>query len=561
MNNIAEFVKALGPTRLAAMGAVTAGLIGFFIFLMFRFSEPQMGVLYTDLPFEDSIAIINKLEGLNVPHQLRQEGAIILVPRDQVLRLRMQMAEDGLPVGSGVGYEIFDKSDTLGATSFVQNINHKRALEGELARTIRSIDKVQMARVMLVLPKRELFSRQAAEPSASIIVRVRGSLETGQIKSIQHLVASAIEGMKPNRVSIVDENGRLLATGRGEETGIAAATVIDERNRAFERRMQNEIEDIVARVVGAGKVRAQVTAEIDYNRVTQTSETFDPDGQVVRSTKTFSQASSASQPVNDGAVTVGNELPAANANNEDGNQAERENLQKTEEVINYEISKTNKTEVIEAGRIKRISVAVLVDGIYDEAEGGNVNYQPRPQAEIDEITQLVQTAIGFDTTRGDRVQVTNLRFAPVNALSAEDSPAASFFDMSKNDYFYVAELLVTLLISILVLLFIIKPLVKKMITQEDTIQLLADETEEGATPQEGQALLDAPEGYVSQDGELIKIEPDKAAVELLQNAKLSGEIQASFIREVGELVQNNPNEAVNVIRNWIHLDDEEEQAA
>ncbi|MEM7619159.1 MAG: flagellar basal-body MS-ring/collar protein FliF [Pseudomonadota bacterium] len=560
MNSLLEFVKAIGVTRLAAMGAVAAGLFAFFIFLMFRFSTPQMTVLFSDLPFEDSISIVNKLEGMNVPHEIRQEGAIILVPQERVLKLRMQMAEDGLPVGSGVGYEIFDKSDNLGATSFVQDINHKRALEGELARTIRSIDRVQMARVMLVLPKKELFARDKADPSASIVVKVRGSLGAGQIKAIQHLVASAIEGMKPTRVSIVDENGRLHATGRGDENGVIAASTMEERNRSFEQRMQREVEEIVASVVGAGKVRVRVNAELDYNRVTQTSETYDPDGQVVRSTKTFSQDASSSQPTGNDAVTVGNELPAADANNADQqNASQKENQKKTEEVVNYEISKTHKTEVIEAGRIKRISVAVLVDGNYQNAADGTPAYQARPQQEIDEITNLVRTAIGFDNTRGDKVQVSNLRFAPIETISADENADAAFLNLSKNDYFYIAELVVTFLVAALLLLMVIRPLVNRIITQEDTIQLLDDGTENLGP--DGQPLLEAPDGYRTEDGKVIKIEPDTAAVELLQNAKLSGEIQASFIREIGELVQHNPTEAVNVIRNWIHLESIENEAA
>ena len=159
MGGFIEFCRTIGTARLAAMGAVAVGLIGFFVFLMLRISQPQMTTLFSELPLDDSSSVISKLEGLNVPYELRNEGATILVPKDRVLRLRMSLAEEGLPTGGMVGYEIFDKGDTLGATSFVQNLNHLRALEGELARTIRSLDRVQMARVHLVLPKRQLCSR------------------------------------------------------------------------------------------------------------------------------------------------------------------------------------------------------------------------------------------------------------------------------------------------------------------------------------------------------------------------------------------------------------------
>ncbi|HMH61940.1 MAG TPA: flagellar basal-body MS-ring/collar protein FliF, partial [Bradyrhizobium sp.] len=232
MQGLAGFLKGLGASRLMAMVAVTAALIGFFGFVIMRVTTPQMTTLFTDLSTEDSSGIIKDLERQAIPFELRNDGAVIMVPKDKVTRLRMKLAEGGLPKGGGVGYEIFDKSDTLGATSFVQNINHLRALEGELSRTIRAIDRVQAARVHLVLPERPLFSRETPEPSASIVVRVRGALDAPQIRAVRHLVASAVNGLKPERVSIVDESGRLLANGATTDSGVASS---DERQASFER--------------------------------------------------------------------------------------------------------------------------------------------------------------------------------------------------------------------------------------------------------------------------------------------------------------------------------------
>ena len=268
-----------------AMVAVTTALIGFFGFVILRVTTPQMTTLYTDLSFEDSSAIIKDLDRQAIPYEIRNDGAVILVPKDKVTRLRMKLAEGGLPKGGGVGYEIFDKSDALGTTSFVQNINHLRALEGELSRTIRAIDRIQAARVHLVLPERPLFARETPEPSASIVVRVRGALEPQQIRAIRHLVASAVNGLKPQRVSIVDEAGQLLADGAGSSTDVDN-TIADERRAGFEKRMRNEVEAIVSSVVGAGRARVQLSADFDYNKITQTSDKFDPEGRVLRSTQT-----------------------------------------------------------------------------------------------------------------------------------------------------------------------------------------------------------------------------------------------------------------------------------
>src|SRR6201981_2884253 len=185
----------LCASRLTAMVAVTAALIGFFAFVIMRVTTPQMTTLFTDLSLEDSSAVIKDLERQAIPFEMRNDGAVIMVPKDRVTRLRMKLAEGGLPKGGGMGYEIFDKSDVLGATSFVQNINHLRALEGELARTIRALDRVQAARVHLVLAERPLFSRDKAEPSASIMLKVRGALEASQVRAIRHLVATAVNGL------------------------------------------------------------------------------------------------------------------------------------------------------------------------------------------------------------------------------------------------------------------------------------------------------------------------------------------------------------------------------
>src|SRR6201989_3569905 len=239
------------------MIAVTAALIGFFAFVIMRVTTPQMTTLFTDLSVEDSSSIIKDLERQGIVYELRNEGSVILVPKDKVTRLRMKLAEGGLPKGGGVGYEIFDKSDALGTTSFVQNINHLRALEGELARTIRAIDRVQAARVHLVLPERPLFSRETPEPSASIVVRVRGALEPQQIRAIRHLVVSAVNGLKPQRVSIVDEAGQLLADGASSESDNAAG---DERRAAFEKRMRGQVEAIVSSVVGSGPPAGALSA-------------------------------------------------------------------------------------------------------------------------------------------------------------------------------------------------------------------------------------------------------------------------------------------------------------
>jgi len=246
-----DFVKSLGAARLAAMAAVTLSLIGFFSFVMIRMTTPQMVPLFTDLALDDSAAIVKDLDRQAITYEIKGNGTSILVPKEKVGRLRMKLAESGLPKGGGVGYEIFDKSDALGATTFIQNINKLRALEGELARTIRALDRVEAARVHLVLPDRPLFSRDKVEASASIVLKVRGELEQQQVRAIRHLVASAVNGLKPERISVVDETGRLLADGASADNPFEGGSG-DERKLAYENRLRREVETIVNSIVGPG---------------------------------------------------------------------------------------------------------------------------------------------------------------------------------------------------------------------------------------------------------------------------------------------------------------------
>ncbi|HWX04639.1 MAG TPA: flagellar basal-body MS-ring/collar protein FliF [Bradyrhizobium sp.] len=538
MQSLVSFLRGLGASRLMAMVAVTAALIGFFAFVIMRVTTPQMTTLFTDLTFEDSSAIIKDLDRQAIPYELRNDGAVIMVPKDKVTRLRMKLAEGGLPKGGGVGYEIFDKSDALGTTSFVQNINHLRALEGELARTIRAIDRVQAARVHLVLPERPLFSRETPEPSASIVVRVRGTLEPQQIKAIRHLVASAVNGLKPQRVSLVDEAGRLLADGAGTGTD-ADNTVADERRAGFEKRMRSQVEAIVSSVVGAGRARVELSADFDYNKVTQTSDKFDPEGRVLRSSQTREESSATAE--NNGQVTVNNELPGNQ--NKDNAQTARDQSKKTEETNNYEISRTTKTEVTEAGRVNRLSVAVLVDGSYSRNEKGDLVYQERSKEQLDRIAALVRSAIGFDQKRGDQVEVVNLKFAEAPAIVplVEPTGLLGMLQFTKDDVMYVIELGVMMLLSLVVLFMVIRPLVKRILASEEVASLIGD----GMVP----ALTDG-SGQAGAPGQSL-IPGTNATAALIDVAQVQGQVHAQSVHRVGELAERNPNETASIVRQWL----------
>jgi flagellar M-ring protein FliF len=560
-----NFVKSLGAARMAAMAAVTLALVGFFSFLMVRMTTPQMVPLFTDLAVDDSAAIAKDLERQGIAYQLNSDGSTVMVAREKVAQLRMKLAESGLPKGGGVGYEIFDKSEALGTTTFIQNINKLRALEGELSRTIRSLDRVQAARVHLVLPDRPLFSRDKINPSASIVLKVRGALEPQQVRAIRHLVASAVNGLKPERISIVDETGKLLADGAEQNNPEGAAA--DDRKTAYEKRMRSQVETIVSSIVGPGHARVEINADFDLNRITQTSDKYDPEGRVVRSSQTREEQSGGDSA--GGPVSVGNELPGSGAKSGGGGGDQNH---KSEEIVNYEISRTTKTEVIEAGRINRISAAVLVDGIYTKNDKGEMVYQPRPKEEIDRIAALVRSAIGFDQKRGDQVEVVNLRFAdPAAVPIGEPTSWMSYLQFTKDDIMRWAELGVMSLLGLIVLLTVVRPLVRRIVTPEGAAALASAMGAAGVAGAIGGAPGSAPGGVnisgggsgsiTTAGGTNISIVGSDQSVAIsnrtsamIDVAKVQGQVHAQSVQKVGELAEKNPHEAVSIIRSWLHED-------
>jgi flagellar M-ring protein FliF len=546
VQNLLEFAKTIGASRIAAMGAVTLALVGFFTFLILRVTAPEMMPLFTNLTLDDAAGIIKQLDREGVAYELRNNGNEILVSKDRVAKLRMELAQNGLPKGGGIGYEIFDKSDALGTTSFVQNINAVRALEGELERTIRTLDSVQDARVHLVIPERPLFSRDKVEPSASIVLRVRGTLEPGQVRAIRHLVATAVNGLRPQRISVVDETGSLLADGADDDP--TGSTVVDERQVALENRLRKQVEGIVNSLVGPGHARVQVNADFDFNRITETSDKYDPDGRVVRSSQTREE-SSATTP-NNNEVTVGNQIPQAQQNptQQEANGQPREQSKKTEETVNYEISKTTKTQVTEGGRVKRISVAVVVDGSYSKDDKGNIVYKPRSKEEIDQIAALVRSAIGFDQKRGDQVEVANLRFAePPAQPIVEQTGWLSALHFSKDDIMRAIEMVVMGLLGFAVLLLVVRPLVRRILAPMEAAapMLLAR-----AAPNEAAAEATAGAG-TPINLPTFSAAPSETS-KMIDLAQVQGQVHAQSVQKVGEIADKNPRETVSIIRQWLH---------
>lgn len=547
VDSILDTFKSLGTVRLAAIGGVAIGLIIFFVFLTSRLGGTDMTLLFGDLDRGDSSKIISKLETQSIPYELRGEGQQIFVPSQMVLRLRMQMAEDGLPSGGSVGYEIFDKSDSLGTTNFVQNVNLLRALEGELARTIRSIGSVDEARVHLVMPKRELFSRREQKPSASVVVKSKGAgkLTKAQVMAIQHLVAAAVPRLEADRISVIDSRGRLLARAGGEDDDSAGfASTSDEMRRAHEERVTRQIEQLVEQSVGIGKVRAQVSAEIDFDRVTTNTEKYDPDGQVVRSTQTVEENAQSNDKDGQSTVSVANNLPDAQQNSGGAGSASQSN--RTEETVNYEITRTVRNHVHETGTIRRMSVALLVDGTYTTNEDGDRVYAERSKEELEKIEKLVKSGIGFNEKRGDKVEVIGMRF---RALDGQDlDTKLPLFGLTKTDMFRIAEIFVLAIVGILVILLVVRPLVARTLDALPSALDAAKEQALLADQSEDSAALASPAG-TGVSGAFGDEEEEDQLINLDQ---VDGRVKASTLKKISEIVDRHPEETVGIIRQWMY---------
>ena len=568
MNGLAEFFRTLGPARLAAMATVAVLTIGFFVILSIRLSTPNMSLLFSGLDLSDSSKIVQSLEAQGIPYKLVGDGGTILVPDTQVSRIRISVAEQGLARGGSLGYEIFDRGDSLGATSFVQNINHLRALEGELARTIQSIENVTSARLHLVLPQRRLFSNETRQATASIFIKTSSSrLSRNQIMAIQNLVSAAVPDLQPERISIVDQKGSLLARGSSEDTTSLLALSLEEKKISMENRMRGQIEALLEKTVGLGKVRAEVNAELDLNRITSNSEIYDPDGQVILSESNKEIISNKRENAQEKTISVNNNLPDQDQDaNEDPAIKNQSNDSNTETTTNYLNSKTIRTQIHEAGTVKKITVAVLVDGTYQDAGEGNPPvYQPRTETDLTNLENLVKSTIGFDEDRGDSVQIINMQFAAVDY--GEESAEPGLFEFNKADIMRFIELGGLMLIGILVIFFALRPLIKFLTSPPvsyvpqtaaleggDQAQLPPGQQQALAAPANeggaGQVSLVDDQGRTLSSREIAQQEGGiESAIDV---AAVEGKIQATALKKVGELVERHPEESAAVVRGWLY---------
>ena len=545
METIGQALKNIGPGRIAIVGGVFLGLMIFFILFVTRFTSPSMEVLYSDLDTADSTRITAQLQTMGAKYQLKQGGKEILISAKDVTRVRLELAEQGMG-GSVLGYELFDKSEAIGATSFMQNVNYIRALEGELSRTIESLNSVKGARIHLVMPKRELFSRKKQEPSASVFLRMRGAtrLSSEQISAVQHLVAAAVPSLTPKHISVIDNKGKLLAGGFEDTDGMGAvSSKIDEKNRILENRLAKTLEELIEKSVGFGHVRAEVNAEMDFDRISTNEERYDPEGQVVRSTQSIEETSSSKDSDGSPSVTVGTNLPDANQDSGD-NQSSSAAENRTEETVNFEISKKVINHIREAGTIKKLSVAVLVDYEHKINEEGVRTAIKRSPENMELLANLVKGAIGYDADRGDQIEIVQMVFK--DSINVEEQ-LDQFFGLSKNDLLRVAEMLVLGIVALLVILLVIRPLISRAF-EANTAAALAESERLLADQSPDAPALAGPGGVLATSD----MDVEEEFEELIDIDRVEGRIKASSVKKIGEIVDKHPEAALSLIRTWMY---------
>lgn len=500
MNRFLEQIKAvfvsLPPGRrvgaLSLIGAVIVGTI----FLVLWINKPHYQPLFSKLSEGDAGIILSKLKEKRIPYKISKDGGTILVPEDNVYELRLTMASEGLPQGGAVGFEIFDETH-FGRTEFVEKLNYQRALEGELARTVGQFPEVEQVRVHIVIPKESLFIEDKKESTASVVLKVRSGmrLKTSQIEGIAHLVASAVEGLESEQVTIVDVSGKVLyKTNEGTLTGKLTNTQL-EYQRNVEENLQKKVKTMLERVIGAGKAIAQVSADMDFEQVNIVEEVYDPDSVVARSRQTSCEISERAGSIPMGIPEVEEETKAGTTSGKKPNELQRQN-----EIVNYEINKVSRQITGAVGEIKRLSVAVVIDGDYKD---------------IGVFEDMVKKAVGFDERRGDQVEVSCISFAAQEYEEAPPPQKAGW----KEYVGKASKPLFNGILLLLVFLFVVRPLIKWITRRAEEVKL----------PQELPITAGELEHEISKAGERVAV-----------------------VREqIFELAKTDPEKSIRQIKAWL----------
>ena len=525
-SQLSERFATLSQGQKVAALVLATVTIGSILAMSFWIKTPDLQLLYANLSEQDASAIVDNLKSQKIPYELSNQGKTIRVPANQVHEVRLKMASEGLPEGSEVGLEIFDKT-SLGMTDFIQKLNFQRALQGELSRTIKTLDAVDHARVHLVIPKQTLFIREKPKGKASVTIKTKAGkfLNESQVQGIVHLVSASVEGITADNVVVVDVKGNLLSGSQEMNAGAARSSSNYQHKRRVEQELEKNILAMLEDALGQGMVIARVTADLDFEKNDQTEEIYDPDSAVVRSSQTASESVVGATPTG-GVIGVQAQLPAGQNEGGTGTSGQPSKRDKNNQVQNFEINKITRVVSKPTGTVKKLSVAVMINGIMAENDAGDEEYQARTQEEMDKYTQIVQSAVGYNQERGDQIKVENIQFdRSVEQQRLQDLEREKNIDLA----FQVGKYILGLIFVILFYTRAIKPMITWITTSvEDKEEAAAEEvTEEGRS-----------------DAQLAEEEEMKRLEETLLNS-------AEMRKSVTEFIEKDPKYTAGVVRKWL----------
>ncbi len=565
MKTVLENLRGLGTRRLILLGGIGAAVVAAIVAMSIMMSQAKMTVLYSELSNAEVTRMGRAIQEMGIAFDVQQDGTAILVAPEDAPRARMALAERGLPSNGKSGYELFDEQGALGLTSFMQRVTKTRALEGELARTIQTMDSVRAARVHIVMPDREAFSRTAPTPTASVIIRTADHQQLPQEKAtaVQRLVAASVPNLEPSNVTVLDTAGNILAAEADGSSPLLSR--VSDIKAQTETRMIGAVEELLTPYLGLGNFRVMATADIDRDREVVAEEIFDPDSQIERSRRNMSETDSSTDRSFEPPVTVEQNLPAEEVDNGPESQSSTQST-RTEETINYELSTIRRERISEGGDIERLSVAVLVNGVATTNEAGEAVYRPRTEEELAVIANVVRTAVGFDEDRGDVVTVENVEFLNVGKdIEAVGPPGVS--EVVLRNLGTIIQSAVLLIVVGLLVLFGLRPLLSRLLASaKDKAQAgppaLADQSGGDPTmaglPGEGLGDGDLLETGMDGTPRLGKrSDMDQFVDNMIELRAVEGKVRESSVAKLGEIVEEYPDEAVSILRAWIY----EERAA
>ncbi len=513
------------------IGGLAVGSLIFIGFIFFMFNEPSYSTLYTNINQEDASQVIKYLQQEKIPYKLTANGSTISVPKEKVYEVRLALAGKGIPSSGIIGYEIFDKN-IIGMSEFVQKMNYKRALEGELARTIMQQNKVKAARVHIVIPEKTIFKSEEKSPSASVVLKLKSgaSLSEENITAITNLVAHSIEGLSPNDVTVIDSKGRMLSRTVDQSPLSVNGQRQFEIKSSIENYLTNKAQQILDKVVGYGNSDVQINVDLNFKQVERTLEAYDPESQVAISEQTSRSQSNG--------VSVS-----------DSNAIVSENV-----TTNYEVSKTIEKVIEGAGNIKRITVAAVINGIKKEVKVGDkveIVNEPRTEEQLKKLETLIAKAVGLDNTRKDQISIVSIPFETPEENEFKDE--GGFFDDNQQMLFNY----ILVIIAIAGGAFVLKNLLKKL--KEEKIVI-------GALPYQDPAFGDLAPSAAGSPGGIAPptFQPSAAKKKkFLEIGDLEDEISDEAAHrqmkqeKIVNYVAKNPSEAAKLINSWLREDEYE----